>query len=51
MGCGEVFLRVTLFLSATNKFLLLVKPLLKFGTGLENMPGILVAGYWLLVDC
>jgi hypothetical protein len=50
MGCGEVFLCVTLFLSATNKFLHLVKLLLKFGTGLDNLSEILFAGCWLLVD-
>jgi hypothetical protein len=50
MGCGKVFLCVTLFLPALNKFLLLVKPLLKFDTGLDNLSEILVAGYWLLVD-
>ena len=36
MGCGEVFLCVTLFLPALNKFLLLIKPLLKFDTGLNK---------------
>jgi len=38
-------LNVTLFLPAINKFLLLVKPLLKFGTGLDNLSEILIAGY------
>jgi hypothetical protein len=51
MGCGEVFLCVTLFLPALNKFLLLVKPLLKFDTGLDNLSEILDAGCWLLVAC